>query len=218
MSDTRGTEAIGTNAADLKAVGDAARQVGDKAAQAGGDAVQQAKVVAEEARDRASSLLSAAGEKATSLAEEHKHNVAGYLDDVAKAVHRSGEQMEGHQDWIAHMVERGADELGALANTLRTNDLQSLLGELGSLARRQPALFVGASMAAGFALARVGRVAASGVGNPAATAPHAASSATSLPATTSTPVPTRPGMPQPETSPLSLIGSPSVAETSHERE
>ena len=94
------------------------------------------------------------------MAEGHKQDVAGYLDDVAQAVHRSGEQLEGHQDWIAHVVERGADELGALANTLRTNDLQSLLGELGSLARRQPALFVGASMAAGFALARVGRLAA----------------------------------------------------------
>ena len=99
---------------------------------------------------------------ASSVAEDQKQNVAGYLDDVAKAVHRSGEQLEGHQDWIAHMVERGADELGVLANTLRTNDLQSLLGELGSLARRQPALFVGASMAAGFALARVGRIAATG--------------------------------------------------------
>jgi len=76
-------------------------------------------------------------------------------------VHRSGEQLEGHQDWVAHLVERGAAELGSMATTLRKNDLQGLLGELGSLARRQPALFVGASMAAGFALARVGRLAVS---------------------------------------------------------
>ena len=162
MSDTSRSEAIGNNAADLKAMGDAARQVGDKAATAGTDALRQAKEVAGDAQERASSLLNAATEKASSVAEAQKENVAGYLDDVAKAVHRSGEQLEGHQDWVAHMVERGAAELSSLANTLRTNDLQSLMGDLGSLARRQPALFVGASMAAGFALARVGRLAASG--------------------------------------------------------
>ena len=203
MSDTRGTEAIGNTAADLQALGDAARQVGEKAAQAGGDAVQQAKAVAGEARDRASSLLGAASEKATSIADEQKQNVAGYLEDVAQAVHRSGEQMEGHQDWIAHLVERGADELGTLANTLRTNDLQSLLGELGSLARRQPALFVGASMAAGFALARVGRVAASG-----ATAPATAASPTAPPP----PAPPKPSMPQPGITPRPVM------ETSRERQ
>ena len=88
--------------------------------------------------------------------------MAQYLEGVAKAVHQSGEQLEGHSDFVAHMVERGAAELSTLATTLRSNDLQSLMGELGSLARRQPALFVGASMVAGFALARVGRIAAAG--------------------------------------------------------
>ena len=169
MSETNKSEAIGNNAADLKAIGDAARQVGDKAGHAGSDALQQAKAVAGDAQDRASSLLGAATDKASSVAEAQKQNVAGYLDDVAKAVHRSGEQLEGHQDWVAHMVERGAAELSMLAETLRTNDLQSLLGNLGSLARRQPALFVGASMAAGFTLARVGRLAASGASAPSST-------------------------------------------------
>ncbi len=171
MSDSRNTDAVGRNAADLKAMGDAARQVGDRAAQAGTDAVQQARAVAGDAQARATSLLDDVTEKAGSLAESQKQNVAGYLDDVAKAVHRSGEQLEGHQDWVAHMVERGAAELSVLANTLRTNDLQSLMGDLGSLARRQPALFVGASMAAGFALARVGRLAATGAAASAAQPP-----------------------------------------------
>ena len=160
MSDTNQTSPTANTAADLKAMGDAARQVTDKAASAGADAIQKARGVASEAQDRATSLLGAASERATSVAEAQKQNVAGYLDDMAKAVHRSGEQLEGHQDFVAKMVERGADELASLAGTLRSNDLQSLMGSLGSLARRQPALFVGASMAAGFALARVGRIAA----------------------------------------------------------
>ena len=182
MSDTSAQSAIGNTAADLRAMGDAARQVGDKASQAGADALHQAQDVAGDAKSRASSLLGAAGEKASTVAEEQRQNVAEYLDGVARAVHQSGEQLEGHSDFVAHMVERGAAELSTLANTLRSNDLQSLMGELGSLARRQPALFVGASMAAGFALARVGRIAAAGSSSAPPSAGGASSPATASPA------------------------------------
>lgn len=162
MSDTNKADAVGDNLDDLQAVGNAARQIGEQARQAGVNAVDQARDVAAEARSRGASVIGAMGEQATSAIDATKKDLAGRLEDVAQAVHRSGEQLEGHQDWIAQLVERGADELSVLATTLRSNDLQSLLGDLGSLARRQPALFVGASMAAGFALARVGRVAVSG--------------------------------------------------------
>ena len=162
MSDPSGSNAIGKNLDDAKAVGDAARQAGEQARQAGSAAVGQLKDVAKEAQSRAASLAGEVGSQATAAVETQKSGLAGRLEDMAQAVHRSGEQLEGHQDWLAHLIEQGADELGALAGTLRTNDLQSLLGNLGSLAKRQPALFVGASMAAGFALARVGRVAVAG--------------------------------------------------------
>ena len=81
---------------------------------------------------------------------------------MAGAVHRSGEQLEGQQDWLAQLVERGADELGNLASTVRSNDLRGLIGKLEDMARRQPVLFVGAAMAAGFASARLGKVAIAG--------------------------------------------------------
>ena len=103
-----------------------------------------------------------AKEQALSAVESQKESLADRIEDVAKAVHRSSEQLEGHQDFVAHLVERGAAELGILANTLRSNDLRGLLGNLQDLAQRQPALFAGASLAAGFALARVGKVAVAG--------------------------------------------------------
>jgi hypothetical protein len=162
LSDRSETDAVGKTAADVKAVGDAAKDAGKQAQQAGAQAIDHARDVAGEAQTRGAALVGAVGERIASTAQSQKEDLAGRLEDVAQAVHRSGEQMEGHQDWIARLVEGGADELSALANTLRTNDLQSLLDGLGSLARRQPALFVGATMAAGFALTRVGRVAVSG--------------------------------------------------------
>ena len=171
MSNTIKSDAVGKTVEDLKGVGDAVRQVGGQATQAGTDAIGQAKDVVQDAMSRASSVAGTLGEKASAAAESQKSQLADKLEDVAKAVHRSGEALEGQQDWVAHMIERGAAELSTLATTLRTNDLQSLLGDLGSLARRQPALFVGASMAAGFALTRVGRLAVSSPAHAASASP-----------------------------------------------
>ena len=112
--------------------------------------------------DTVKTLADDARSGAAEAAESGKDALAERLDDVARAVHRSGEQLEGHQDWMAQLVERGADQLGSLATTLRSNDLQGLFGRIEQLARSQPALFVGAAMAAGFATARLGKVAVAG--------------------------------------------------------
>lgn len=162
MSDRIEATPVGKGIAGVQAAGDAVRQVGQQAGQAGADAVGQAKDVAQDAMARGSSLVGEVGNNLASTAEAQKASLADKLDDVAKAVHRSGEQLEGHQDWVASLVERGADELSALAGTMRTNDLQALMGNIQDLARRQPAMFVGASLIAGFALARVGKIAVAG--------------------------------------------------------
>jgi len=183
MSGTGKSDAVGKTLEDLKGVDDAVRQIGGQATQAGTDAISQAKDVAQDAMSRASSVAGVLGDKASTVAEAQKSQLADKLEDVARAVHRSSEALEGQQDWVAHMVERGAAELSTLATTLRKNDLQSLLGDLGSLARRQPALFVGASMAAGYALTRVGRLAASA---PAHTRPVAPATPSDPPTSTAT--------------------------------
>jgi hypothetical protein len=95
---------------------------------------------------------------ALNTAEQTKDAFAEQLEDMAQAVHRSGEQLQGNQDWMAHWVERGADQLSGLASTLRSNDLRGLFGKIEELGRSQPAVFVGAAMAAGFATARLGKV------------------------------------------------------------
>jgi len=186
MSENKGADATGKVAGDVQSLGDAARQTGEQARQAGADALDHARDVVQEAQSRASSVASTLSEHAASVAESQKADLADALEDISKAVHRSGEQLEGHQDWIAHLVERGAAELNALATTLRRNDLQGLLSDLGSLSRRQPALFVGASMAAGFALTRIGRLAVEGTPRtgPATLGPTASTAADREPTST----------------------------------
>ena len=158
-----GLAAAQTSPTDSPSAEGTLSQVGEQARQAGAQAAAAASDVAHDAQTRVASLAGEVKDRVASAAQGSNEEVAEGLDDVAKAMRRSGEQLEGHQDWIAHLVERGADELGALAATLRTNDLQGLLGKLEDLARRQPAVFVGAAMAAGFATVRLGKVAVSGV-------------------------------------------------------
>ena len=97
-----------------------------------------------------------------STADDQREGLADQIGGVADALKHSGEQLKGNQEWIARLVDRGAGELGTLAETLRTNDLQGLMGKLQDLAKRQPAIFVGAAMAAGFATVRLGKVAVAG--------------------------------------------------------
>lgn len=162
MSDKSDVDPVGKGMANLEAAGTAARQVADHAKEVGQQAAGQAQDLAHEAMERGSSLASAVTERVESVAEAGKASLADQLQDVAGAVHRAGAQLEGHQDWMAHVVERGAAELSLLAETLRSNDMRGLMSSIDGLARRQPALFTGASLAAGFALARVGRIAVSG--------------------------------------------------------
>ena len=114
--------------------------------------------IADKASDQASTLIGQVKEQASSALSGQKDGLADRIEDIADAVHESGARFEGKQDWIAGAIERGAAELSTLATSLRENDLASLFGQVQSIARRQPALFIGASLAAGFAVARLGKL------------------------------------------------------------
>ena len=129
----------------------------DMAASAPAD---QARAVAGEAGQAASSLAGQARQKLTGTLDNQKGAAADLVEQLAESVQRSGEQFEGRQDWIASAVGRGAAELNALAGSIRDADLGELVGEVADFARRQPGLFVGAALSAGFALARLGKVVA----------------------------------------------------------
>lgn len=131
----------------------------DKASDAAASAKDAAGEAVGQAKDQASSLLG----QALAAASGQKDGLADTLDDLAQSVHKSSEQFAGQQDWIAGAIERGATELSSLATSLRDNDLTSLVGQVRSLARRQPAVFVGACLAGGFALARLGKIVAADV-------------------------------------------------------
>ena len=108
------------------------------------------------ARDAGENTLSQAQDRA----ESGKNRAAEGVDHATDAVRGAAERLKQQEPWLADMVSRGADELAQLADTLRTNDLRSMLSRTEELSRRQPMLVAGAAFAAGFAAMRAARSAA----------------------------------------------------------
>ena len=121
---------------------------------------EQAKAVAGDAAQAASSIGDQAKQKLTGALDGQKGAAADMVQKLADTVQRSGEQFQGQQEWIASAVGRGAAELNTLAGSLRDKDVGDLLREAQGFARRQPAMFMAAALAAGFAAARLGKVVA----------------------------------------------------------
>lgn len=108
----------------------------------------------------APSTVAAATNALTGALEGRKNAAADAVRGFAETVHRSGEQFKGQQDWIASAVHRGAAELDTLADTLREQKLGDLAGQVQGFATRQPILFLATTFAAGFGLARLGKIVA----------------------------------------------------------
>ncbi|HEU5051096.1 MAG TPA: hypothetical protein VFU00_12270 [Gemmatimonadales bacterium] len=107
--------------------------------------------ITEEARTR----VRQARDKAGSAIDERKGELAGSMASVAGAVRASTDQLrdEGH-DRIAGYVESLAQQFDRAAGYLRERDTRALRDDLEDIARRQPALVIGAAFAVGVLAAR----------------------------------------------------------------
>ncbi len=162
MSESEKADYVGDSLQGLKSVGDAAHKAGDALQGIGADVLSKATETINDAQVRSTHLGSDIAKQAEAIAETQKDGIADRLEGVAGAFYRSGQDLREKEAWLAQVLDKGADEMTSFAATLRSNDFNSLVGNLQNLARRQPALFMGASVAAGFALARVGRLAVVG--------------------------------------------------------
>ena len=103
------------------------------------------------ARDASRELKDTAKETARSMLGEQQHAAAGGLGQFAatlrKAAHEGG---DGAQAPFARIAESAADGLERLSTSLRERNLDGLVGDLESFARRQPVVFFGAAMVTGF--------------------------------------------------------------------
>jgi hypothetical protein len=115
----------------------------------------KAESLKEEAKGRANRLLDEAKGRARSAIDQRKEGLAQDVGDFAHALRASASDLQEHdKGYVAHYVEQAASSVEQIADTLHRQDLKDLMRHTEDFARRQPGLFIGGAVAAGFALAR----------------------------------------------------------------
>ena len=133
------------------------------------DVAEQARAAGSSLLDEASSLGGTVKQGLSDQVERQKNGIADRLSAVAERAQASASDLRDQEAWLGNLLGRGADELQGIAEEIRRNDVAGLLGSVEVFARRQPALFMGATVALGFALARFvgsGPTAADGYNEP----------------------------------------------------
>jgi F0F1-type ATP synthase membrane subunit b/b' len=118
------------------------------------------------AREGAEDVKAQAKQGAERMAEETRRQTNETVDNqkraaaeqaggLAGALRKTGDELNRQQQpYMAHYANRFASSLDRMAGTLRDQDADSLIGQAQDFARRQPGVFLGGAVAAGFALSR----------------------------------------------------------------
>jgi uncharacterized phage infection (PIP) family protein YhgE len=110
--------------------------------------------ISDKARSDVAQAAETAKAEARRIASQQKEAGADRLGEMAGAVHGAARSLESGMPQMASYVRDAAGKLEDAAKTLRTRNIDDLMGEVGRFARAQPALFFGGAMLAGFALTR----------------------------------------------------------------
>jgi hypothetical protein len=131
-----------------------AAEVGAQAGEAASRLRDEAAGVAAEVKAEASGVAEAVQERAAGFAEEQKRAGAEQAEGLARAVHRAADELQDSSPQLAHYVREAAASTNQLAQALQNRSLGELVNGVEDFARRQPVAFFGATVLAGFALAR----------------------------------------------------------------
>lgn len=117
-----------------------------------GDALQH---TAETARGEAHKLAEDAKRSGEALVSERKNNLAEQLGSVAHALRHSADELNAQgQRTSTQLLSSLASGMEQVSQALRDSDLRNLSDRARSYAHREPTLFIGGAVAAGFILSR----------------------------------------------------------------
>lgn len=106
-------------------------------------------------RQQAESLKRDAQDRSKEFLEDKKNFAAGELSDVAEALRSGASSLrQKEHDQAGRYVNLAADSIEQFADLLRQKDVVRLAQDAGEMARRQPGVFLGGAVAAGFLLSR----------------------------------------------------------------
>lgn len=105
-------------------------------------------------KSQADELIQAAKQRAKDVASEQKDAAAAQLGSISRGLRDAAEAMHGDSELAGRYAGRAAEGLERLSQDLSGADFDELVTRTESYARRNPAVFMGAAVAAGFLFAR----------------------------------------------------------------
>jgi len=154
-SATGGTPVSPASSQSASRVEAAADEAKAAAEQAGGAARSTAEEIKDRARGAAESVTESVKEHARSAASEQKNQAAERLSGFAEALRSASSDLDQRGQTVASgFVRHAAEGLEHVSGAVRTQDLDDLMESVESFARRQPVVFLGSAVLAGFGLAR----------------------------------------------------------------
>jgi hypothetical protein len=110
--------------------------------------------VADKARQTKDRVVDRAAAQAQSLFDGQKTRATGALSSVADALRQTAQTLKQDQSGVAQYVDMAAERVADLAETFEAKDLDDVLYDVQSYARRNPGVFFGGALALGFLAAR----------------------------------------------------------------
>ncbi|MDQ3483623.1 MAG: hypothetical protein M3448_09505 [Pseudomonadota bacterium] len=110
----------------------------------------------DELRSDAKELGSSAKDRVQREIDARKGNAAEQAKSVSSAIERTADELDPDApQWLKSAMQQGADQIQRFADTLEQKDSREIFNDVRTFARDNPATFLGACAAAGFAAARV---------------------------------------------------------------
>ena len=162
MSKINDTATVSGKSSAASHTADQIRDRADDAAEALKGVGAKASSSVQDINDKAAGLLgtakgmaSDAGDKVSDALDDQKAAGTERVKGISSAIRRAADELEHEIPPAATYIRRAADEIDALADAVQRRDVRQLLGDVQSLARRQPAAFLGATVLGGFAIMRI---------------------------------------------------------------
>lgn len=116
---------------------------------------QQTQQVAQQARQKAGELANQGGAQVKSQLANQKHQAAQRMVPFQTALRETAQQLrKQNQDSVGQYADQAANQVERFSGYLRETDVDQMLSEARSFARRKPALFLGGATVLGFLGAR----------------------------------------------------------------
>lgn len=113
-----------------------------------------AKTATDAIRQQAAQFAGEVGRELGKTGESQKARGVDALKRFARAIDSAARELEPQSAAVAGAVHEAARKVDGLSDNLSNRDVNELIKSAAQLARAQPVLFLGGSVAAGFALAR----------------------------------------------------------------